>query len=94
MSKLENLNYLHLELIGLVATRLNVSSLQVVANETLENIIYSIQDDQCAGLDCLDLMAELAIKQYHAELEREETEKATRTIRFRNYWEQKIAELG
>ena len=94
MTKLENLDYLHLELIRLVASRLSVSSEAVVANQGLDDIIYAIQDDQCAGLDCLDLMAELAIKRHYAELERLNIEKATRLIKFRNYWEQQIAELG
>ena len=91
MNKLENLDYLHLELISLVARHLQIDSKAVVANETLEAIVYEIQDDQAGGLDCLDLMAKLAVKRYLTALELEREQKATQTIRNRNYWESLLA---
>ena len=91
MNKLENLDYLHLELISLVAGHLQVDAKSVVANETLEAIVYEIQDDQARGLDCLDLMAKLAVKRYQEALELEREQKATQTLRNRNYWENLLA---
>lgn len=92
MTKLENLDYLHLELINLVARHLQVDAKAVVANENLEDIIYSIQDDQMSGLDCLDLMAKLAVKRHLEALELEREQKATQTIKARHYWESLLAE--
>jgi hypothetical protein len=92
--KLQNLDYLHLCLIEAVAKRLSVRPSDVVDVPALEAIVYTIQDDQMAGLDVVGLMADVAVKQYQDVLRVEQEIEATRRARAIHYWEQKLGKIA